>query len=177
MFLLNLLLALFWAASNGSFAPSTLAVGFVLGYLVLFIARPALAPSNYHKQLWRAVTFFVFYVRDILMASLRVAYDVLTPTMYMNPGVVGVPLDVKTDAEIAVLANLVSLTPGTLSLDVSADRRVLYIHAMYIDDNDVDRLRTALKRDLERRVLELLGADPPGGPTAGRAPPAVTQPR
>lgn len=160
MFLLNLLLALLWAAFNGSFAPATLAAGFALGYVVLFIARRALAPSNYHKQLWRALAFFAFYIRDILRASLKVAYDVLTPTMYMQPGIVGVPLDVKTDVEIAVLANLVSLTPGTLSLDVSSDRKVLYIHAMYIDDWDVERLRAGLKRDLERRVLELLGAEP-----------------
>lgn len=164
MFLLNILLALLWAAFTGSFAPGTLGVGFALGYLVLFIARRALAPSTYHKQLWRALAFVVVYVRDILLASLRVAYDVLTPTMYMKPGVVGVPLDVKTDVEIAVLANLVSLTPGTLSLDVSSDRSVLYIHAMYIDDGDVERLRAGLKRDLERRVLELLGADSPAAP-------------
>lgn len=160
MFLLNVLLSLLWAALNGSFAPSTLGVGFVIGYAVLYVARPALAPSGYHKQLWRAITFFVVYVRDIFVASFRVAYDVLTPTMYMNPGVVGVPLDVTTDVEIAVLANLVSLTPGTLSLDVSSDRSVLYIHAMYIDDDDVDRVRRVLKQDLERRVLELLR---PGG--------------
>lgn len=159
MFLLNLLLALLWAAFNGSFAPATLGAGFVLGYIVLFIARRALAPSDYHKQLWRAFAFFAVYLRDIVLASLRVAYDVLTPTMYMKPGIVGIPLDVRTDVQIAVLANLVSLTPGTLSLDVSADRKVLYIHAMYIDDWDVDRLRASLKLELERRVLELLGSD------------------
>lgn len=158
MFLLNILLALLWAAFNGNFAPATLAAGFVLGYLVLAIARRALAPSDYHKQFWRAIAFFAIYVRDIIRASLRVAYDVLTPTMYMQPGIVGVPLDVETDVEIAVLANLVSLTPGTLSLDVSADRKVLYIHAMYIDDWDVERLRAGLKGDLERRVMELLGS-------------------
>lgn len=162
MFLLNVLLSLLWAAFNGNFAPSTLGVGFVIGYVVLYVARPALAPSGYHKQLWRAITFFVVYVRDIFVASFRVAYDVLTPTMYMNPGVVGVPLDVTTDLEIAVLANLVSLTPGTLSLDVSSDHSVLYIHAMYIDHDDVERVRRVLKQDLERRVLELMGRDSTG---------------
>jgi len=161
VFLLNILLALFWAAVNGSFAPSTLAVGFVLAYVVLYVARRALAPSSYHKQLWRAIAFFAFYVREIFVASFRVAYDVLTPTFYMNPGVIGVPLDVVSDVEIAVLANLVSLTPGTLSLDVSADRTVLYIHAMYIDNDDVEAVRAALKQKLERRVIDLLRGGPP----------------
>ena len=67
---------------------------------------------------------------------------------------VGVPLDATTDAEIALLANLVTLTPGTLSLDVSADRRVLYVHGMFVDDPD--ELRRAVKQGFERRVLELL---------------------
>lgn len=156
MFLLNLLLALLWAAVNGSFAPSVLAVGFVLSYLVLALARPILPPSGYHAQAWRAIAFFLFYVKEIVLATVRVAHDVLTPTFYMNPGVIGVPLDVTSDVEIAVLANLVSLTPGTLSLDVSSDRKVLYIHVMYIDGNDVDRQRRILKQDLERRVIELL---------------------
>ncbi len=155
MFLLNILLALLWGAVNGSFAPATLSVGFVLSYLVLLVAKPALPPSSYHAQLWRVVTFFFYYVREIVRASLRVAYDVLTPTLYMKPGVIGVPLDVRDDIEIAVLANLVSLTPGTLSLDLSPDRKTLYIHVMYLDE-DVDRMRAGLKRDVERRVIELL---------------------
>ena len=72
----------------------------------------------------------------------------------MRPGVVAIPLDAETDAEITLLANLITLTPGTLSLDVSDDRRVLYIHAMYVDD--VEELRRSIKDGFEKRVMELL---------------------
>jgi multicomponent Na+:H+ antiporter subunit E len=160
VFLLNILLALLWGAVNGSFAPATLGAGFVLSYLVLVVARPALPPSEYHARLWRAIAFFIYFVKEIVRASIRVAYDVLTPTLYMNPGVIGIPLDVKRDAEIAVLANLVSLTPGSLSLDLSEDRKTLYIHVMYIDNDDIERMRAILKRDIERRVIELSVATP-----------------
>jgi multicomponent Na+:H+ antiporter subunit E len=72
----------------------------------------------------------------------------------MRPGVVAVPLDARTDAEITLLANLITLTPGTLSLDVSADRSFLYVHAMYVDDvNDVKR---QIKDGFERRLLEVM---------------------
>jgi multicomponent Na+:H+ antiporter subunit E len=74
----------------------------------------------------------------------------------MRPGVVAIPLDVQTDAEITLLANLITLTPGTLSLDVSTDRRVLYIHVMYIDNDDVEAVRRKIKEGFERRVLEVL---------------------
>ena len=78
--------------------------------------------------------FAVFYIWDLILANFRVAYDVMAPTHRMRPGVVAIPLDAKTDVEITMLANLITLTPGSVSLDVSSDRRFLYLHAMYIDD-------------------------------------------
>ena len=80
----------------------------------------------------------------------------LTPMSYVCPGVVAIPLDARTDVEIALLANLITLTPGSVSLDLSEDRRVLYVHAMYIDGGDVEAYRHSIKEGLERRVLELL---------------------
>jgi multicomponent Na+:H+ antiporter subunit E len=80
----------------------------------------------------------------------------LAPESYVCPGVVAIPLDARTDLEIALLANLITLTPGSVSLDLSEDRQVLYVHAMYIDGGDVEAYRRSVKDGLERRVLELL---------------------
>ena len=68
--------------------------------------------------------------------------------------IVAIPLAAKTDVEITLLANLLTLTPGSVSLDVSSDRRFLYLHAMYIDD--VDEYRESVKNTIEKRVLEVL---------------------
>jgi multicomponent Na+:H+ antiporter subunit E len=73
----------------------------------------------------------------------------------MHPGVIAVPLDARTDAEITLLANLITLTPGTLSIDVSADRKVLYIHTMDLGDDPV-RFRREIKEGFERRLLEVM---------------------
>ena len=72
----------------------------------------------------------------------------------MRPGIVAIPLEARTDDEITLLANVISLTPGTLSLDVSDDRKVLYIHAMFIDDEQ--QLRDEIKSGFERRLLDVL---------------------
>jgi multicomponent Na+:H+ antiporter subunit E len=152
----NMALALLWATVTGAFSLANLLVGFAIGYVVLLVARPALGGGTYHGRLWRTLLFLVRYLGEMFWASLRVAYDVLTPPFHMRPGVIAIPLDAKTDVEITLLANLISLTPGTLALDVSSDRKVFYIHAMYIDDDDVERLRREIKDGLERRVLELL---------------------
>jgi len=153
-FLLNIGLALVWAALTGIFSPANLLFGFGLGYLTLQLLRRVLGPSAYFGKVQQAFGFALFFLRELIAANLRVAIDVLTPRHHMQPRVLAVPLDARTDAEITLLANLISLTPGTLSLDVSSDRRVLFIHAMYA--SDAEALRQDIKRGLERRVLELM---------------------
>jgi multicomponent Na+:H+ antiporter subunit E len=154
MLLWNILLALAWAAATGQFTPNSLAMGFILGYIVLLITRSAGGRHRYFVNVPQAIGFGLFYVWELILANLRVAYDVITPGYHMRPAVLAIPLDAKTDAEITILANLITLTPGTLSLDVSNDRRFLYIHAMYV--RDIEEFRQALKDRLERRVLEVL---------------------
>jgi multicomponent Na+:H+ antiporter subunit E len=153
-FLLNLLLALLWAAVVGSVDPAHLLTGFVVGYGVLWLARPVLGPTRYFGKLVEALRFVTFFVYELVLSNLRVAWDVLTPKAYRRPGVVAVPLDAESDVEITLLANLVTLTPGSLSLDIAPDRSCLYVHAMFVDD--VEQLRRDVKEGFERRVLELL---------------------
>ena len=67
---------------------------------------------------------------------------------------VAVPLDSRDETEIALLAKLLTLTPGSVTLDVAADRSVLYVHTMFVDDPDA--VRAEIKNGFERRVRELL---------------------
>jgi multicomponent Na+:H+ antiporter subunit E len=150
----NLLLALAWAALSGEFTLLNLGLGFAIGFAILLFVGPALGSSHYFSKASRVVSFLGFFVRELMLSNLRVAYDVITPKHHMKPGIVAVPLDARTDTEIAMLANLITLTPGTLSLDLSSDRTVLYVHAMYL--TDPDELRREIKEGFERRVLEVL---------------------
>jgi multicomponent Na+:H+ antiporter subunit E len=72
----------------------------------------------------------------------------------MRPGIIAVPLDAKTDLEITLFANLITMTPGSLSIDTSDDKKVLYVHAMYMDDPQ--KYKEELKTGLERKLLEIL---------------------
>lgn len=157
-FLLNTLLAFIWASITGSFTVATFAIGFLLGYIVIFIASPVIDPENYHKKLWLIIGLMFFFLKELFVSSLRVAKDVLRPGEFtMQSGVIGVPLKVKTDFEITFLANMISLTPGTLSLDVSEDRKTLYIHAMYVDDGNVEKVRDEIKDGMELKVIRTFG--------------------
>ncbi|AHE97635.1 Na+/H+ antiporter subunit E [Thioalkalivibrio paradoxus] len=150
----NIALALIWMALTGSFTGANLLLGFVLGYLVLALTLGR--KPDVRKYLLKVPRFFGFvgyFFWELLLSNLRVAYDVLTPTHHMSPGVIAMPLDAKTDGEITIVANLISLTPGTLSLDVSSDKKVLYIHVMYLDDRDAV-IRSI--KVLEARALQVL---------------------
>lgn len=155
-FLSNLILALFWAAINGEITLYDLLEGLVIGYGVLRVSRRTLEPARYFEKVWLFTSLVSFLVYSLVVASLRIAFDIITPGHHMNPGIVAVPLSVTTDEEISLLSSLISLTPGTLSLDVSQDRRILFVHVMYIDRGDVDAVRRKIKWNWERRVMELL---------------------
>jgi multicomponent Na+:H+ antiporter subunit E len=154
MFLWHILLALTWAALTGVFTWSNVLVGFILGYAALFVARRSLGSFRYFRHIDEVVRFIGFYVWELILSNFRVAYDVMSPVRRMRTGVIAIPLDARTDAEITLLANLITLTPGSVTLDISTDRRFLYLHAMYIDD--VEEFRAAIKNNMERRVLEVL---------------------
>ena len=152
----NLLLALAWMGMVEDFSPQALLVGFVLGLVVLFVTRRIVGGPRYLVKVGKALELVAFTLWELILANLRVAHDVITPRYYARPGVIAIPLDARTDAEITLLANLITLTPGTLSLDVSTDRSTLYIHIMYLDDDDLEAARRTIKDGFERRVLEML---------------------
>jgi multicomponent Na+:H+ antiporter subunit E len=108
----------------------------------------------YLRKTFLWMRFIGFFLTELLLASLRVAFDVLTPRHHMRPAVLAIPLDLETDLGITFFANVITLTPGTLSLDISDNRKTLYIHAMYVDD--VRQFKHKLKTRLERRIKELL---------------------
>lgn len=155
--LLNVSLALVWTAVTGSFTGLNLLFGFLVGYLVMRIVQPLIGTGRYVGRLWYLLDLALFFVREIVVASMRILADVLTKSHRMRPAVIAFPLEVKTTAEITVLANLISLTPGTLSLDVSKDRSTLFIHVMYVRKSDIEAERDSIKRRLESRVARAIG--------------------
>lgn len=150
----NLALAVAWAAVLGELSLGNLAAGFAVGFAILAVGGRLYGSSRYFEKLLRLVEFLAFFLGQLALSSLRVAADIVTPRHRARPGVVGVPLDARSDAEITLLANLVSLTPGSLTLDVSDDRSTLFVHVMFLEDPEATRRE--IKHGFERRVLELL---------------------
>lgn len=164
----NILLALVWVALTGDMSPANLILGFVLGIVLLWIGQRVVGAENYFTseaawsstgaiitQLVRVLRFLSFFLLEVIVANIDVMLSVLSPRLsYLRPAIIALPLDVDSDNEITLLANMITLTPGTLSLDVSADRRTLYVHCVFVDDPE-DK-KQELKQSLERLIDEVV---------------------
>ncbi|MDI7861293.1 Na+/H+ antiporter subunit E [Rhizobiaceae bacterium n13] len=152
LFLLNLLLAIAWVAVSGSISVHNFIFGFVLATLALILIREQVGGANYLTRTRRVLSLFILFVKELMNSAWKVAVTVCRPNMELKPGIIAVPLRVDRDFEITLLANLITLTPGTLSVDVSDDRRFLYVHAL--DCSDPVGLRRDIAEGFERKILE-----------------------
>jgi multicomponent Na+:H+ antiporter subunit E len=152
LYLANILMALAWAAVTGSFSLPNLLFGLALGAVALSLIREQVGSMGYFSRARRMISLMVMFVYELVLSSVRVAIMVLNPKMNLKPGIFAYPLKVDRDFEITLLANLITLTPGTLSVDVSDDRRTLYIHT--VDCTDPEGLRQDIADGFERKILE-----------------------
>lgn len=152
--LINFLLAFSWIFLTGDLNFMNFLEGMFIGYIILFISRRAIHPDGYFTKLPKIISFILFFIKELIVANLIVAYDIITPQHKMRPAIIAIPLDTKSDIEITILANMITLTPGTLSIDVSECKEYLYVHTMYLEGT-ADEFRKEIKHGLERRLLEV----------------------
>ncbi|KAA3662207.1 MAG: Na+/H+ antiporter subunit E [Chloroflexi bacterium] len=156
MFRLNIALSVAWVALIGELSVERFVEGFVLVALTLGITQHFIGQQlSYLNRIKRVTSFVLYFLKELVVSSWRVAVSVLSPNLNnIRPAVVAIPLDVKTDEEITLLANVITLTPGTLSLDVSADKKTLYVHTFNLDS--VEAFRAEIKQGFERRIHEVM---------------------
>ena len=133
LFILNLALATGWMFYQQNFSYVAGLIGFGLGYALLTtLCLPM--KNRYPIRFIHSVWLFFFFHYELVTSSLKVLWDIVTPGHDSKPGFVSMPLTASTPLEIFFTANLISLTPGTLSIALSDDHKTLQIHAMFVDD-------------------------------------------
>ncbi len=126
----------------------------MIAYFVLRLASNRADRGSYFNRVWIVLGFVLYFLRELVVANVKMAYYTLSPLRSLKPAILGVPLrDDLTDVEIMVLTSMITLTPGTLSLDVSADRKILFVHFMHVED--ADAVVREVKDGFERRLLEV----------------------
>jgi multicomponent Na+:H+ antiporter subunit E len=152
IYLLSLVLAFIWVAITGSASLLNLIFGFALSTFALWIVRDEMSARGYLRRLGRMISLLILFFKELAMSAWKVAVVALRPNMDLRPGIFAFPLTVDRDFEITLLANLITLTPGTLSVDVSEDKKILYVHA--IDCSDVEGTKRDIANGFEKKILE-----------------------
>jgi multicomponent Na+:H+ antiporter subunit E len=99
------------------------------------------------------LSLILLFIKELILSALRVAWLAVQPRIAIRPAIVAYPLTVTTDAQITLLANMITLTPGTLSVDVSDDRKWLYVHAIDIESREA--LIGSIAAGFETRILQV----------------------
>ncbi len=151
LFLLNLVLAVTFMALTGGSRVADFLIGFLLGYVVLALYGRSANQPGYGAKLLSLVRFGGYFLWILIKANWQIAVEVITPGMHQRPRIIRYPVGHLNTVQVTTLANAITLTPGTLVVDISEDGRWLYIHCMYAADRDravadLDELADRLQR-------------------------------
>lgn len=152
--LLTMLLTLVWCLLVNRPSSGAIAFGLVLGTIIPVMTAAFWPERPPITRPWRLFSYFGLVILDIIVANVEVALIVLFKSNdKMQPNWVNIPLELRTPEAIAVLASTITLTPGTVSADLSEDGKSLLVHAL--DAPDPDAVRDEIKKRYEARLLEI----------------------
>ncbi|PWA12754.1 Na+/H+ antiporter subunit E [Pueribacillus theae] len=151
--LLNFFLALLWMFLTVNYSLTALIIGYLLGLGLLFMMRRFFKERFYLERVWAVIVLFFIFQRELLLSNIQVLMLVLRPRLTIKPAIFALETDLKEDWEITLLSSLITLTPGTLVIDVSHDQKTLYIHAL--DVSDIDEAIHSIKTTFEKAIIEV----------------------
>lgn len=153
---LTLLLAVVWILLQNEFSAGMAVFGLILGIIIPISTARWWPDRPRGMRLGKMLAYCLIVMWDIIVANVEVAWIVLTkPNAKMQPKWVVIPLELRSPEAITILAGTITLTPGTVSADLSSEGHSLLVHAL--DTEDADAVRDEIKARYERRLLEIFG--------------------
>jgi multicomponent Na+:H+ antiporter subunit E len=150
---LNLAIAFIWMFLNDNWGIAGFMIGYLLGLIFIFTLRRFFNQPFYMRRVWAAVKLLFLFLKELILSNIAVIAHILRPRLKIRPGIVALQTELKSDWEVALLACLITLTPGTLTLEVSPDQDRLYIHVM--DIHDAELLAQQIKGTFEKAIMEV----------------------
>ncbi|WP_077214451.1 Na+/H+ antiporter subunit E [Bacillus dakarensis] len=151
--LLNIALAFLWMFIKVSYDPVSFIRGYLFGLLIIFVLRRFFHSRFYLYRVWSMISLVLLFFKELVLSNWSVVKLVIRPKLNIRPGIFAYETNLTEDWQITILSNLITLTPGTLVLDVSDDNKTLYIHTIDIDD--VDDAVSSIKNSFEKAIMEV----------------------
>jgi multicomponent K+:H+ antiporter subunit E len=149
----SLLLFVIWLLVNNTVAPGHLLLATFLAIVIPLMTAGMQTPQPKFRRPLLTVKYILMVLWDIIVANLEVALLVLGPSKKLVPAFIAVPLDIQHEFPITILASTVSLTPGTVSAEISEDRQWLYVHVLHLSNKD--QLIASIKQRYEQPLKEI----------------------
>lgn len=151
--LLSFILWIIWLLLNNTLAMGHVVLGSLLAIFIPWMTSSFWPEKIIIKRPWLLIKYILVVLFEIMVANIVVAKLILGRNNKLNPGFIHYELQLESPVGIGLLANTISLTPGTVSCDLSADRRFLLIHSLHIED--VATIKADIHRKFERPLKEI----------------------
>lgn len=151
--LLNFIVAVVWTFISGSFIAEKFIIGWLIGAILLYLMRRFLSERFYFARIWAMIKLILLFLKELVLSNISVMKLVIQPKLSVSPSIFAYPTELKSDWEITLLSILITLTPGTLVLDVSEDQKTLFIHALHADE--VDEAVDSIRQTFEKAIMEV----------------------
>lgn len=151
--IVNLFIAIIWMLLAGSFTFGSLFFGYLIGLFILFVLRRFLEFDFYIVRVWAIIKLISLFFVELVKANIDVLKIVISPQLTNKPGIVAVRTRLDTKLEITLLAALISLTPGTTSMDFSPDGKTIYVHSLHVPDKE--EMIEQIRNTFERAIMEV----------------------
>lgn len=149
----NLLIGLVWMLLHDQWNPESFIIGYFIGLLFIFVLRRFFPHPFYLKKLWAFIHLFHLFNVELIKSTFVVARQVTRPRLNIEPGIFKVKTDLTKDWEITLLSKLITLTPGSVVMEVIPSEGILYIHAMDASEFESSIMET--KRVFEKAIMEV----------------------
>lgn len=151
----ELVAAVIWITLTGNDSFFNFLCGFILSDAVLWFISRGTKHSSFLQRTFPYLAFFMYFLKEYYLSNVKIIREIWTPGHTFNPGIIAVPLrQGMSDLQIVCLANMITLTPGTFTMEVTPDRKYLYVHHMYI--GTVQEAVDEIKDGFEKEVVETL---------------------
>lgn len=151
--LVNIIIAITWMFLQNNYTITSFTFGYGIGLVILFILRRFLVFNFYLRRVWAIIKLILLFIIELIKANIDVIKIVLSPKLTNQPGIVAVTTRLDSEVEITLLAALISLTPGTVSMDFSEDSKTIYIHAINVPDKEA--MIEDIHNSFERAIKEV----------------------
>ncbi|GGJ83720.1 Na(+)/H(+) antiporter subunit E [Lentibacillus kapialis] len=150
---INLIIAVMWMLLSEAYTVPSFLSGYLLGILLLLLLNRFIPDNFYIKRVIKIVALIILFIKELVLSNIDIVKLAYARKPEFEPGIFALPTELTSNWEITLLANLISLTPGTLSVAVSHDNTHLYIHAMQIDD--INEEINSIKNTFEKAIMEV----------------------